>query len=117
VDVTFTAEAARDALLGGLVPEIRVQASHAEAVLALPSGATLLGATALDPHHAFRVGDSAWGVQFHPEFDADIVRGYLDARREIILAEGIDVDALLAAVSETDDGAAVLRRFAELLPT
>ena len=116
VDVALGAEAAGDELLGGLVPVVRVQASHVEAVLALPAGATLLGSTSLDPHHAFRIGSSAWGVQFHPEFDADIMRGYLNARREIILSEGIDVDALLAAVSQTDDGVAVLRRFSEMLP-
>jgi GMP synthase (glutamine-hydrolysing) len=115
VDVALTADAAGDALLGALVPGVRVQASHLEAVLTLPSAATLLGATPLDPHHAFRIGRSAWGVQFHPEFDADIVRGYLLARREVMLSEGIDADALLAAVSQSDDGVAVLRRFAELL--
>lgn len=115
VEVALTADAEHDALLGELVPAIRVHASHVEAVLGLPAGATLLGGTRLDPHHAFRIGRNAWGVQFHPEFDADIVRGYLHARREILRSEGADVEALLAAVSENDDGPAVLRRFAEVL--
>ena len=29
------------------------------------------------PHHAFRIGNCAWGLQFHPEFDEDIMRAYL----------------------------------------
>ena len=42
-------------------------------------------------------------------------RGYLVARRDAILAEGIDADALVRGVAEAADGTAVLRRFGELL--
>jgi len=115
VEVALTADARTDALLGGFTATLRVQASHSESVLELPPGATRLAATNLDPNHAFRIGRTAWGVQFHPEFDADIVRRYLAARRDVILAEGIDVDALLRDIVEVTDGTAVLRSFAGLL--
>ena len=62
----------------------------------LPPGARLLASSRGDPHQAFAVGDHAWGVQFHPEFDADVVRAYLEARRDAVRAEGLDPDALLA---------------------
>jgi len=115
VTVTLAAAAAADPLLGELAPTLRAHTSHQEAVLTLPPRATRLATTALDPNHAFRVGERAWGVQFHPEFDADIVRGYLEGRREQIEAEGLDVESLLAAVCETSVGTTVLRRFASLL--
>jgi len=115
IAVRLTRAAARDALLGRFPGPLRVQASHLEAVVELPPGAVHLASSALDPHHAFRFGRRAWGVQFHPEFDADIMRGYLEARRQEAEAEGLDVDALERGVEEWPDGVAVLRRFAEIL--
>jgi GMP synthase (glutamine-hydrolysing) len=111
----LTAAAAADALLSGLPSPTPVQTSHVEAVLALPASAVRLAVTDLDPNHAFRVGARAWGVQFHPEFDADIMRGYLAARREILCAERFDVDAHLASVVEAPAGPRVLRRFAAVV--
>jgi len=115
VEVALTAAARGDDLLGGFSGALRVQSSHVESVLELPPGATRLAATKLDPNHAFRIGRAAWGVQFHPEFDADIVRGHLACRRDAILEEGIDADALVRDVVDGPDGPAVLRRFARLL--
>jgi GMP synthase (glutamine-hydrolysing) len=115
VEVTLTAAARGDELLGDLPGAFRVQSSHLESVLELPPGATRLATTKLDPNHAFRVGRAAWGVQFHPEFDADIVRGYIAARRDAILGEGLDADALSRDAIDGPDGTAVLRRFARIL--
>jgi GMP synthase (glutamine-hydrolysing) len=89
--------------------------SHVEAVLELPAEATLLASTSLDSNHAFRAGENAWGIQFHPEFDADIVRGYLVARRDEIESEGLDVEALRRHVVDTAVGSTVLKRFRALL--
>lgn len=115
VDVSLTSEAAGDDLLGGGPAEFRAHTSHLESVLELPPGATRLATTDLDPNHAFRVNRSAWGVQFHPEFDADITRGYLHARRGEIASEGLDVDRLIDRVGPAPHAMGVLRRFAGLL--
>jgi GMP synthase (glutamine-hydrolysing) len=115
IDVTLHAAARADALLGDLPACARMQATHVEAVLDLPPGARLLASSAGDPHQAFAVADHAWGVQFHPEFDADVVRAYLEARRDAVRAEGLDPDALLRGASDSPHGARVLRRFARLL--
>ena len=88
--------------------------SHRQSVLELPKEATLLATAARDPNHAFTIGRRAWGVQFHPEFDADIVRGYVAARRDLINAEGLDAAAIEQAARDTDHGPRVLQRFAEL---
>ncbi len=107
--------ASEDPLFAGLGPELTVQATHVESVLEPPPAARLLASSAGDPTHAFAFGRAAWGVQFHPEFDAQVIRAYLEERRETIRDEGIDVDALLRGTSDSPDGDAVLRRFAELL--
>lgn len=97
-----------DALLGS--SPLRVQATHVESVVRLPAGAELLATSSRDPFHAFRVG-SAWGIQFHPEMDAEIIRYYLHARRAALASEGLDADALIAAAHDGPDGTALLRRF------
>ena len=114
IDVLTLPGARDDALLGALPERILVQATHVESVLELPAGAELLAGSAGDPHHAFSVGPRAWGVQFHPEFDAEAIRAYLDARRELIRSEGGDPEALLSEVRECPSGPALLRRFAAL---
>ncbi|MDB4985895.1 MAG: glutamine amidotransferase [Myxococcaceae bacterium] len=113
--VELTPAARTDRLFAGFPEQLLVQVSHSQAVLDLPAEAVLLGHCERDPHHAFRLGECAWGVQFHPEFDADIARTYIQMRYETIAAEGIDPDALLAAVQESPHGKQLLVRFGSLL--
>ncbi len=108
-------EADGDPMLGALEGAAPVHTTHMEAVLELPAGATLLAESDLDPRAAFRSGESAWGVQFHPEFDADVMRGYLVAQRRALSREGRDVEALSAQVRDAPLGPALLRRFAALV--
>jgi GMP synthase (glutamine-hydrolysing) len=114
VDVTLNDAARSDPLLEALPRVFKAHACHSQTALSLPPGAVVLGASARDPHHAFRMGDCAWGVQFHPEFNAAIVKGYLCEAREELTAQGQSVDALLAAATDTPESALVLRRFAEI---
>jgi len=104
-----------DALLGGLPAELVVHATHLESVLSLPEGAVRLAHNDADPHHAFRIGERTWGVQFHPEFDADVMRGYIVGRRADLEAEGIDADRLLEEAVDSPHGDAILARFAEIV--
>ena len=119
--VRVDVHAAGDPLLGGLPETLVVQATHVESVLQLPEGARLLGSSVLDPHHAFswrapgQPAPRAWGVQFHPEFDADVMRGYLRARAEQLQREGLDPDRLEREVRESAHGADLLRRFAGIV--
>lgn len=114
VEVALRPEAADDPLLSVLGRRDMLHATHVQSVLALPDGARHLASTSRDPFHAFAVGDRVFGVQSHPEFDADVMRRYLEGRRARIAEEGLDVDALLAAVEEAPAGPRLLRRFASL---
>jgi GMP synthase (glutamine-hydrolysing) len=113
--IQLTPDGLADALLGGLGVEVfDAQVSHAQSVLTLPPGATRLAYDDWDPNQSFRIGKNAWGVQFHPEMDADISRTYIEAERAGLLAQGQDLEQLLAEVRETPLAAEVLHRFARL---
>ncbi|MBX3270352.1 MAG: glutamine amidotransferase [Sandaracinaceae bacterium] len=115
IEVELTDEGSRDPLFEGLGPRLVVSASHRQSVLRLPEGARRLAGNALSEHQAYAVGERAWGVQFHPEWDHEVVRAYVEARRAILAEEGLDPDALARAVRPSAHGAAILARFARLI--
>jgi GMP synthase-like glutamine amidotransferase len=86
---------------------------HWDAVVELPPGATLLMSGSTYPHQAFRVGERAWGIQFHVEADAAMIGRWAASAGDEV-APGV----LERTVDELDDVAEVwgevLRRFARL---
>jgi GMP synthase (glutamine-hydrolysing) len=115
--VQLAEKAEEDALLAGFGGSLLAHTTHLEAVLELPDAAVRLGSSGGDPNTAFSFGTATWGLQFHPEFDAYVMRRYIEERRELLLSENIDADMRLAAVEECYEGATLLRRFATLLST
>lgn len=77
VPVTLTPNAQMDPLFRDLPQPVEVQTSHYQAVTELPPKSTLLAFSEKDSHSAFRYGQRAWGVQFHPEYDAEIANAYI----------------------------------------
>ncbi len=86
--------------------------THLDSVLSLPPGARPLAETEGERYAAIRFGEACWGVQFHPEMDAEIIGYYVAARRETLVAEGRDPDAITRRLRDTSNGARVLERFA-----
>jgi GMP synthase (glutamine-hydrolysing) len=109
--VAMLPAAADDPLFAGLPQPFAAQTTHLQAVLEMPDGAVLLATTDLDPCHAFRWRDRAWGVQFHPEFSGTHMRGYVHARRDALAREGTDPVRVLRAVRAAPHARRVMRRF------
>jgi GMP synthase-like glutamine amidotransferase len=76
--VELTEVASTDALLGGLPEAIPVLHWHSE-TFELPPGALKLASSSRYPNQAFRVGERAWGFQFHLEIDDAAVRSFVVA--------------------------------------
>lgn len=115
VPLTLTADAANDPVFGSLPRAVGVQTSHYQSVLKLPPMSVLLASTEKDPHSAFRYGRCAWGVQFHPEYDADIADAYINEfNRE---TREIRKDAALLPLNSSDTAAGrmILGRFAAVV--
>jgi GMP synthase (glutamine-hydrolysing) len=107
---------ADDPLLAGVPERFEANACHLDTVAKLPDGAEALARSTLDEHQCVRFRELCYGVQFHPEFDGAIMRGYVEARREALQVEGRDVDGMLVDASDTPDAARVLANFMKLLP-
>lgn len=107
-------ERKHDPLLRGFPDELIVQATHVQSVLRPPADSVALGWNAADDHHVLRFRERVWGVQFHPEFDAEVIRGYLAERGSELESEGLDPVELSAAAADSPHGTQLLRRFAEL---
>jgi GMP synthase (glutamine-hydrolysing) len=91
-----------------------VQMSHLDSLVELPRGAKVLASTQLEPFAGVRFSKWAWGVQFHPEMDAEIVRHYIEARKDAMALEGLNVPSFLASVRESSYGARLLAKFLSL---
>lgn len=109
--VELLPEARQDPLLAPLPDRFPAQMTHVQHVSVPPPGAVVLARAEHDPCHAFRVGGNAWGMQFHPEFSAAHMRGYIRARATVLAQEGFDVRALLEAAGAAPQARRVLRRF------
>lgn len=118
-----TAEAADDALLSHLGDGDMHFQWHQDTV-ELPEGAVVLATGDRVPVQAFRVGDRAWGVQFHLEVDRAEVGWWLDVYADkggdIASSWGKSEDAVRSETERFVDGAEdrgreVFRRFAKVV--
>lgn len=115
VAIKLNENGAQDALLGQLPETFSAQVVHRQSVRRLPPGATLLAGNEFEPHHAFRVGPSAWGIQFHPEFDETAMAAYVTRMAKNGKVAGKPADGVLEQVGPTEEAASVLRRFGTLI--
>jgi GMP synthase (glutamine-hydrolysing) len=104
-----------DPLLGGLDARFAVNACHSDTVTRLPTGTAVLGSSTGDRHQVLRFSPSCYGVQFHPEFDGEVMRRYVDARAESLRAEGLDPAKLRACATDTPSGPKIMENFARLV--
>jgi GMP synthase-like glutamine amidotransferase len=100
LDVEVTDEGTRDPLIGPLAPTFTAFQWHSYEALP-PEGAAILARSPVCAQ-AYRVGEMAWGIQFHAEVSAEDAGEWINDYRsdEDAVRIGVDPDALRA---ETDE--------------
>ena len=73
LDVHLTDAAKADPLMQGLAPQMKCLQWHSVAVAQPPPGAELLASSPECLWQARRVGDDAWGIQFHVELQDNTI--------------------------------------------
>ena len=100
-------------IFNGLPSSFWAQISHRDVVLENRPEFNVIATAPHDARHAIEVGKTAFGVQFHPEWDIHISRAYIDARQEV-LGEAV-ANAMRATLTESPVAGLILKRFVEEL--
>ena len=114
VGINLTDAGCQDSLLSCMPPSFIGHVTHAQTVLRLPDGATVLARNEHEPHQAFVINGNQWGVQFHPEFNAIIERTYVAEQKDELMLAGRNLPAIESSVQEHPYGQQLIQRFAAL---
>jgi GMP synthase (glutamine-hydrolysing) len=105
---------AHDPLALALPASFRAHTTHEQSVLEPPRESTVLARSARDPHQLLRYGTNAVSVQFHPEFNAEVMRAYIRRKHHDLRREGADPQQVFGAVAATPIARRLLRNFSRL---
>ena len=108
VQVQRTVEGLVDPVMSQAVPSDGVDLPatqwHQDFITRLPDGAVLLLTNATCPVQGFRVGETAYGLQLHPELDAATFRSWADYPDDALRRAGIDpLEAAVEVDAAQDD--------------
>jgi GMP synthase-like glutamine amidotransferase len=95
VEITLLPGAEADPLLSVLPQGVPVGQYHIDTMAVLPEGAVLLASSADCAHQAYRLGERAWALQFHPEIDAEIMASWIDDDPGAVTDRGFERDAIV----------------------
>ena len=115
VAIRLTSEGKQDRLLGTLPEVFFAHATHAQTVMELPANSRRLAESPLETNHAFRLGNNAWGVQFHPEFLVEIMSTYISEQTATLVKEGHNAAALQSAICSTDAANTLIKLFVSIV--
>lgn len=97
--ITTTAAGRNDPVLGVLGEGAHMIENHVDQITQLPSDAVLLGRSADVENQAFRIGKRVWGLQFHPEVNAERIAQWDESA---LGKKGFDREKLVANARAVD---------------
>jgi GMP synthase (glutamine-hydrolysing) len=109
ISINLTDEALNDPIFKDLPQIFLAHATHTQSVLKLPKNAVLLASNCYEGCHAFRIGKSVWGVQFHPEHDENIIKEYVNAQSKNIK----NLPMVLHGICQTPYANSILKKFVD----
>lgn len=115
VNVQLQGDAKTDLLFRKMPQHFKAHVTHAQTVTDLPSNTILLASNEFEPHHAFRVGKNAWGVQFHPEYTVEIMRIYVEEQIVELVAAGRNIRDIRESVMNTVEANDLLKHFIDVI--
>ncbi|MFT7004778.1 MAG: GMP synthase (glutamine-hydrolyzing) [Sulfurimonas sp.] len=111
VKIKLSKSSLNDPLLKDLPKLFYAYETHYQSAVKLPLTAIILASNTKDNHQAVRFTKYIWGVQFHPEFDANIMKEYIMNQKEALTKNGFSVDTLLKNVKSCNMSHKILSNF------
>lgn len=96
-------EAGRDPVFHVLSDRPKAVLWHQEQIAAPPAGAVHLVEGTDAPVQAYRMGESSWSVQFHPEPDEPTIRQWARGTADLVAKTGRTAEDLVAEYCEHQD--------------
>ena len=110
--IELTSSGQASPLFAGMPARFEALSSHWDAVLEMPPGGELLARGDFTANQAFQWNRLLFGVQFHPEFDPEVLRFIWGPRREIWRGKvPFDLDQTLDHLRPTPATTQILRNF------
>ena len=114
VELTLTPQAAEDELMGAVQARLGRRLSapewHQDAITELPPGAVPLVTGERYPHQGFRLGERAWGIQYHPEVSTQDWQDWMDGGHGAVRTEGLHPHEVTAAMHAAEPVLATVAR-------
>lgn len=114
VEIRTNEHAKNDALLHTLAKTFNVHVVHSQSVLTLPKNAVLLASNDFEPNHIFKIEPSTWAVQFHPEYDENIMKAYIREVFKEKTGQSEQEELLLKNVKKTTDANQIIKIFIDI---
>ncbi len=111
VKIKSTLNALNDPLFDGFPRQFYGFETHYQSAVKLPPNAVILASNSKDQHQAVRFSQSIWGVQFHPEFDTNIMKEYIINQEDSLTTLGFNLNKLLDNVDRCDISHKILVNF------
>ena len=115
-DVQLKPEGEADPLMQGIPSEIKALQWHGVQVETLPPNTTSLAMSPVSDNQAIRVGNHAWGIQYHVELTDTTVEEWGDIPEyKAALHASLGADALPGFIAEADKQMPAFKRNAETM--
>ena len=115
VEIELTEAGKTNILFKKLPNKFHVHSGHTQSVIKLPEQAKILGSSKRDPNSTFFVPPSAWGVQFHPEYDEKIIAGYVKEETNLLKTEKQNPLYILSKIKPVPEAKNILKTFKKII--
>lgn len=104
-----------DPLLTNIPKIFYAYETHYQTAIKLSKGAIVLAKNQKENHQAIRFSKNIWGVQFHPEFDKNIMQEYILNQKNDLLRLGFNIDKLIDNIKSCHLSSTILINFEKIV--
>ncbi|NQY93467.1 MAG: glutamine amidotransferase [Campylobacteraceae bacterium] len=115
VEIQSNDHAKNDPIFKHLPTTFKAHVIHSQSIIKLPKHAILLASNEYEETHAFKLDPCTWGVQFHPEFNAYIMKSYIYEASKMKNIQESDKNTLIENVAETTAANKIIPLFINVL--